>query len=202
MWKNLPLRHKLSIVIGGALLVSVLISTTISNNAMRSIMTERIEADEIPAILGSLANAIEKEINIPLAISRAMSQNHFTNKWIVEGEPPETLNDIAQYLGVMEKQNNAITSFIVSGLTGNYYTSTGLSRTLSRDNDAWFYNFIDSGKEYSLDVDIDDKLNKLALFINYRTLDKKSVAGIGMDINQVAKLVKSYQVGPSWRNEN
>ena len=195
MWKNLPLRHKLSIVIGGALLVSVLISTTISNNAMRSIMTERIEADEIPAILGSLANAIEKEINIPLAISRAMSQNHFTNKWIVEGEAPESLNDIAQYLGVMEKQNNAITSFIVSGLTGNYYTSTGLSRTLSRDNDAWFYNFIDSGKEYSLDVDIDDKLNKLALFINYRTLDKKSVAGIGMDINQVAKLVKSYQVG-------
>lgn len=195
MWKNLPLRHKLSIVIGGALLVSVLISTTISNNTMRSIMTERIEADEIPAILGSLANAIEKEINIPLAISRAMSQSHFTNKWIAEGEAPETLNDIAQYLGIMEKQNNAITSFIVSGLTGNYYTSTGLSHTLSRDNDAWFYNFIDSDKEYSLDVDIDDKLNRLALFINYRTLDKKSVAGIGMDINQVAKLVKSYQVG-------
>lgn len=195
MWKNLPLRHKLSIVIGGALLVSVLISTTISNNTMRSIMTERIEADEIPAILGSLANAIEKEINIPLAISRAMSQSHFTNKWVAEGEAPETLNDIAQYLGIMEKQNNAITSFIVSGLTGNYYTSTGLSHTLSRDNDAWFYNFIDSDKEYSLDVDIDDKLNRLALFINYRTLDKKSVAGIGMDINQVAKLVKSYQVG-------
>lgn len=195
MWKNLPLRHKLSIVIGGALLVSVLISTTISNNTMRSIMTERIEADEIPAILGSLANAIEKEINIPLAISRAMSQSHFTNKWVAEGEAPETLNDIAQYLGIMEKQNNAITSFIVSGLTGNYYTSAGLSHTLSRDNDAWFYNFIDSDKEYSLDVDIDDKLNRLALFINYRTLDKKSVAGIGMDINQVAKLVKSYQVG-------
>ena len=195
MWKNLPLRHKLSIVIGGALLVSVLISTTISNSAMRSIMTERIEADEIPAILSSLANAIEKEINIPLAISRAMSQNHFTNSWIAQGENPETLNDVSQYLAVMQNQNNAITSFIVSGETGNYYTGKGLSRTLSRESDGWFYSFIDSDKEYSLDVDLDAKLNKLALFINYRTQDKKSVAGIGMDINQVGKLIKGYQIG-------
>lgn len=195
MWNALPIRHKLSVVIGGALLISVLISTVISNTAMRTVMMDRIEADEIPATLNSIANAIEKEINIPLTISRAMAQNHFTNQWLSQGEDQAALPEISKYLQVMQSQNNAITSFIVSGNSLNYYTPEGVARTIDKNADSWFFNFINSNKEYSLDIDNDSKLKKLALFINFRTLDKKSIAGIGMDIQQVGDLIRAYKVG-------
>jgi methyl-accepting chemotaxis protein len=195
MWNALPIRIKLSIVIGGALLVSLIASTLISNSAMRDMVMSRIQEQEIPASLNAVANAIEKEINIPISISKAMAQNHFTNEWLAQGESEESLSSVIAYLKNMQSQNNAITSFIVSGNTKNYYTAQGLSRQVSQPNDGWFFNFLSSKKEYSLDIDLDAKLDKLALFINYRTQDGKSITGIGMGINQVTDLIKSYKIG-------
>ncbi|OUS40456.1 hypothetical protein A9R00_05930, partial [Oleispira antarctica] len=194
-WNTLPIRYKLSFVIGGALLLSVFLSTLIGNSAMRDMVTGRIEVQEVPTTLDAVTNAIEKEINIPLTISKAMAQNHFTNTWLRDGESIEGLNEVSTYLRSMRDDNQAITSFIVSGKTGNYYTADGLSRTLDKNKDAWFYNFMRSDKPYSLDFDIDSKLKKMALFINYRTKDGNSVAGIGMSINQVVELIKNYKVG-------
>ncbi len=197
MWNALPIRRKLSLVIGGSLLISVIISTLISNSSMRSMMTERINNEEIPATLNAVANAIEKEISLPLTISKSMAENTFTNQWLSQGEDTNRLSEIQTYLTATQRNNQAITAFIVSGLSNNYYLPTGLSRTLdpNSNNDSWFYNFINSGQKYSLDIDNDESLNKLTLFINYRTSDGKSVAGIGMGINQVSDLVKNYTIG-------
>ena len=197
MWNSLSIRRKLSLVIGGSLLISVIISTLISNSSMRSIMTERINNEEIPATLNSVANAIEKEISLSLTISKSMAENTFTNQWLSQGEDPSRLNEIENYLSATQQNNKAITAFLVSGFSNNYYVPKGLARTLNpnSNNDSWFYNFINSEKTYSLDIDNDESLEKLTLFINYRTTDGKSVAGIGMGINQVSDLVKNYTVG-------
>jgi len=197
MWNVLPIRRKLSLVIGGSLLISVILSTLISNSSMRSMMTDRINNEEIPATLNAVANAIEKEISLPLTISKAMAENTFTNQWLAQGEDPSQISSISNYLSATQQNNQAITAFIVSGLSNNYYVPSGLSRTLdpNSSNDGWFYSFLNSGKKYSLDIDNDVTLNKLTLFINYRTSDGKSVAGIGMGINQVSELVKNYTIG-------
>jgi methyl-accepting chemotaxis protein len=197
MWNALPIRRKLSLVIGGSLLISVLISTFISNSSMRNMMVERINNDEIPATLNAVANAIEKEISLPLTISKSMAENTFTNQWLEQGEDPANIENIKNYLSATQQKNNAITAFIVSGHSNNYYIPSGLSRTLDPNSstDGWFYGFLNSGKKYSLDIDNDETLNKLTLFINYRTSDGKSVAGIGMGINQVSDLVKNYTIG-------
>jgi methyl-accepting chemotaxis protein len=197
MWNALPIRRKLSLVIGGSLLISVIISTIISNTSMRSMMSDRINNEEIPATLNAVANAIEKEISLPLTISKSMAENTFTNQWLSEGEDPSRLNEIQNYLSSTQQNNQAITAFIVSGLSNNYYVPSGLSRTLdpNSNNDGWFYGFLNSSKKYSLDIDNDVSLNKLTLFINYRTSDGKSVAGIGMGINQVSDLIKNYTIG-------
>jgi methyl-accepting chemotaxis protein len=197
MWNALPIRRKLSLVIGGSLLISVIISTLISNSSMRSMMSERINNEEIPATLNAVANAIEKEISLPLTISKSMAENTYTNQWLASGEDPSMLNDVKNYLSSTQQNNQAITAFIVSGLSNNYYIPSGLSRTLdpTSSNDSWFYGFLNSGKKYSLDIDNDTSLNKLTLFINYRTSDGKSVAGIGMGINQVSDLIRNYTIG-------
>jgi methyl-accepting chemotaxis protein len=197
MWNALPIRRKLSLVIGGSLLISVLISTIISNTSMRSMMTERINNEEIPATLNAVANAIEKEISLPLTISKSMAENTFTNQWLAQGEDPSRLSEISNYLTATKQNNDAITAFIVSGSSNNYYIPSGLSRTLDRNSskDTWFYKFLNSDKKYSLDIDNDANLDTLTLFINYRTHDGKSVAGIGMGISQVIDLIKNYTVG-------
>lgn len=164
---------------------------------MRGMMSDRINSEEIPATLNAVANAIEKEINLPIIISKSMAENTFTNTWLAEGEDPTQIDSIKNYLSSTQTNNKALTSFIVSGNSNHYYGPKGLTRTLdpnSSDN-AWFYNFLKSDKQYSLDIDNDFSLNKLTLFINYRTSDGRSVAGIGMGINQVSDLVRNYTIG-------
>ena len=51
------------------------------------------------------------------------------------------------------------------------------------------------GLDYVFGVTLGLSLFILTLFINYRTSDGKSVAGIGMGINQVSDLVKNYTIG-------
>ena len=144
MWNALPIRHKLSALIAGALIVSLLVSTVISNFAMRSVMLDRIEIDEIPARLNALANAIDKEISVPVTISKAMAENHFTNSWMSQGESQDTLQMITDYLMAMKVKNNAITSYIVSGHSNKYYTPDSPPRSFNTQSDPWFFDFINS----------------------------------------------------------
>lgn len=104
MWTALPIRQKLSFVIGGSLLISVIISTIISNTSMRSILSDRMNNEEIPATLNSVANAIEKEISLPLAISKSMAENTFTNQWLTQGENTNRIDEIKNYLNSIQKK--------------------------------------------------------------------------------------------------
>ena len=195
MWNTLPIRYKLSALISGALIISLIISTLFSNFSMRSVMLDRIKMEEIPARLDALANAIDKEIGVPITISKAMAENHFTNTWMTEGEPEETKPMIAEYLKRIKEKNKAITSYIVSGHTNTYYSADSPPRSITEDSDQWFRDFIQSSKEYALNISLDDQKKKLALFINYRSEDRKSVVGVGMGVNQVSALIKNYKIG-------
>lgn len=195
MWNNLSIRHKLSLVIAAALLLSVIISTWISNSAMREMIIGRIEVEEIPASLNAVSNAIAKEINTPLAISRAMAQNTFLKEFQIQGEPEDRINEIQEYLATMKSENNAITAYLVSGKSNKYYTHNGLDRVVDQSGDPWFFSFKNGSAPYTLNIDIDDSLKKLALFINARTLTGDSLAGIGIDFNEVAKMIRNYKIG-------
>ena len=48
--------------------------------------------------------------------------------------------------------------FLVSASTNNYYNFNGLDRNLVRgeDENVWYYNFLQSGEEYSLNIDNDE----------------------------------------------
>lgn len=197
MWNNLSIRHKLSLVIAAALLLSVAISTWISNSAMRDMVIGRIEVEEIPASLNAVSNAIAKEINTPLAISQAMAQNTFLKEFQNQGEPEDRISEIQEYLETMKTENNAITAYLVSGKSNRYYTHQGLDRTVNQSGDPWFFSFKNGSQPYTLNIDIDDSLKKLALFINARTLSGDSLAGIGIDFNEVAKMIRNYKIGES-----
>jgi methyl-accepting chemotaxis protein len=144
MWNKLALRKKLVAVIGGSLLVSVLISTLAGNNAMNTMLSERLYETEIPASLNSVANAIDKEISIPLAVSGAMANNSYLLDFVAAGEPEDAWPQVQKYLQSARQSNNALTAFLVSGTSKHYFTHDGLSRMLS-DSDGWFYSFMDSG---------------------------------------------------------
>ncbi|MEL7399039.1 MAG: cache domain-containing protein, partial [Pseudomonadota bacterium] len=196
-WSDLSLKRKLLLSMAGALLLSMALSTLVTSVLIRSSTVERISDSEIPVILDGVAAKVAAEIESRLAVARTMSANVPVNSWLANGETEDELPLVSAYLKSVLQQENAITAFLVSGESGHYYTEQGLARTIQRGQDDWFYNFIDSGKPYSLDLDIDDTTQVPTLFINFRIPGQNAITGIGMEVGQLSDFIRNYQVGRS-----
>jgi methyl-accepting chemotaxis protein len=95
-------------------------------------------------------------------------------------------------------------TFIVALDSGNYFTGKGLNRTLSRGpaDNAWFYGFVDSGKERSLDIDIDQSTRQPTLFINQRVAaggKTLGVAGLGFSLTAMSEMIRDFRFGEAGR---
>lgn len=201
LWSKLALKQKLIVAIGGALFISITVSTLFTNYLMRDATVERISTTEIPAILSSVAAQIEDPIATPLNAAKAMAYSTFVRDWLAGGEDQSQLPRYIDHLKQFKSLTQSSSAFLISVASGRYYTQDGLRNTLSRDNpgDSWFYGFLDSGETVSLDIDSDISTGSLMLYINYLTPDKQALTGIGLSVNELSQLVKSYRIGNNGR---
>jgi len=181
-----------------AIVLPLTISTILFSESIKSNADEKLANSELPTALREVRNAIELELSIPITTSRSISKNTFVENWLGEGEQKDKLNEFIEYLARIKNDNDAITSFIVSNSTSNYYTNSGIVRQIDRNEDQWFYNFINSDKAYELSLDIDKTLGKAAVFINYAIeVDgvRTAIGGVGRSLESMTDLIKSYKVG-------
>ncbi len=181
-----------------AIVLPLTISTILFSESIKSNADEKLANSELPTALREVRNAIELELSVPINNSRSIAKNTFVENWLRKGEQEIQLDDFIEYLARIKQDNNAITSFIVSNETSNYYTNSGIVRQISKNEDEWFYNFINSNKVYELSLDIDKTLGKAAVFINYAIeVDgvRTAIGGVGRSLESMTDLIKSYQIG-------
>lgn len=196
-WSQLPLKRKLLFAMAGALFISITLSTILTTVLVRSNTVERISEAEIPATLSAVSAQVAREIETRLAVASTMAVNVPVNNWLKDGEDESQRAQVVRYLNDVLQQESALTTFLVSGESRNYYTRDGLVRQLDPAKDGWFYDFVNSGKPYSLDLDIDDTNQVPTLFINYRISGQQAITGIGLKISELSDFIRDYQVGES-----
>lgn len=174
------------------LLITILITLTFLglsvinfNTNHNSLLKESIDST-IPLLRDNIYSEIEKSFLPALGTSTVMANDAFLISWIEEREI--SIEPIMNYLNMIKSDFNYLTTFFVSETTGYYYTSEGINKTISRDDshDIWYYTFIESGREYDLDVDRDEVTGKLTIFINHRVSnnsgDLLGVTGVGIEM--------------------
>jgi len=181
-----------------AIVLPLTISTILFSESIKSNADEKLANSELPTALREVRNAIELELSVPINTSRSIAKNTFVENWLREGEQEAQLDGFIEYLARIKNDNNAITSFIVSNETSNYYTNSGIVRQVDKNEDQWFYNFINGNKAYELSLDIDKTLGKAAVFINYAIeVDgvRTAIGGVGRSLESMTDLIKSYKLG-------
>ena len=181
-----------------AIILPLSISTLLFSESIKSHADEKLAKSELPTALREVRNAIELELLVPINTSRNIAKNTFVEAWLKSGEQENQLEEFIEYLERIKNDNSAITSFIVSSKTKNYYTNSGLVRQIVQNEDQWFYNFLNSNKAYELSLDIDKVLGKAAVFINYAIeVDgvRVAIGGVGRSLDSMTALIKSYKLG-------
>ncbi|GAW96154.1 MULTISPECIES: methyl-accepting chemotaxis protein [Colwellia] len=196
---NLTIRRKVVLTTLTAVVLSIVIVSAFALSSSRAIILEAAIERELPAALGEVANDLKAHLLLPITVSQTMSTNLYTQQFIANGEQRGEQQQVTSYLKNIQREFDTISAFIVSANTGHYFTQGGLFKTLSRqnNNDQWFYNFINSGKQYELALDIDEQTNIPTLFINYLMRvsgEPSAVVGVGLSLENMAQTISQYRI--------
>ena len=184
----------LSILLSLGFIITSLASYFVSKETIR----ESIIKDELPLTSDNIYSEIQKDLVRPTFISSMMASDTFLRDWIIDGE--KDLSQVTKYLEEIRKRYGTFASFYVSERTGNYYYPGGILKKISPTDahDVWYYRVRGMKQPYEISVDTNqaDK-NALTIFINYHVYDYADkflgVAGIGLTVDAVRKLIDSYQ---------
>lgn len=200
-----------------ALLFVNFITTTIMSVWVVYSTVKGNEKEMVESLTQNVYEAIEKELQEPVTVGRAVvSTETLIN--LLENEEEYTQDGLANifqtYLKNYLDNFNYNTISIVSNKTGNYYTQLGFNKTIdpvNDEHDIWYKSFIDTGKEYDFDIDVDEvNQNKWTLFMNIRIVghdgELLGVSGLGVDLSYlqdiIAELEEQYDISVSFADLN
>jgi len=152
----------------------------------------------------NISKQIENSMSKPVMVSKTMANDEFLKTWLYK-EPENYADDtyleeLYGYLKAYQEKYDYTTVFCISDITGNYYYQDGFNKTLSRgdEHDVWYYNFLESGHEYDLQLDTNQASNnEITVFVNLRvdagdgTL--LGVIGVGLQVDFIEDTIRSYE---------
>lgn len=163
---------------------------------------EQISSLTADGIYYQITAMFAKPVNTSITMAHdSLLANHLLAEPKDTGESDyiETTKD---YLNSYRKKYGFDSVFLVSTVTGRYYNFKGLDRTLLEENpeNAWYFDFLNSEKEYNLNVDNDEvggAENEITVFINCKVSDTAGetigVVGVGIRMNQLKELLQGYE---------
>ncbi len=192
----MSIRLKLITAMGTALLVSTLVLVALNIWQMRDLLDRYLINSALPANLSSIAHSLERDMRGPIAASEAIADNVFLHEWMQRGEPADRLNSVTRYLERVRQRFGADSAHFVSAFTSNYYTHQGIDRVVNTSRDPWFYEFMDSGRDQGLSLDVDKATGKPTLFINVRMKadgESLGITGIGIGLDNMAERIREFR---------
>ncbi len=172
-------------------LLSISISCLILNRVI-----ERHNEELIKVIVSNVYDDIISGMLKPVMVAQTMSHDHFlrenlkAEKDVAFETEVETLST---YLNSIKNGFGYSCAAITSAATMNYYTYKGFHKKVSPlydEYDIWYKKFIDSGANYSYDVNLDETNNDTwTLFVDARIDDENGnllgVCAIGMLMEKI-----------------
>lgn len=167
----------------------------------------RIAQEDVRNVAMLTSESIYNEITTifakPINVSLTMANDSLLKELLLEEtntvDDSGFLSQIQTYLNGYRRAYGYDSVFLVSTATGHYYHFNGLNRVLTEDNpeNDWYYNFLASGDEYTLEIDNDEAADgEITVFINCRILGDDGtvfgVVGVGFIVDELQSLLSSY----------
>jgi diguanylate cyclase (GGDEF)-like protein len=193
-----PEKYRLPIWIS-ILLIAGFLSTGIAGFMVsRDTVQRGITENALPLAGDSVYADIQADIQRPAVIASMMASDSFVRDWLLAGENDST--QIVRYLDEIKREYGAVTSFLVSDRSRNYYYADGTLKRIDENDprDGWFFRARTASARFVSDIDVDpDGRKPPTVFVNYRMLDRDGsflgIAGIGLRMDALAARIRSHE---------
>lgn len=182
--------------------VGFIITSFIGYRSNMNVFEEEVEHISTLAA-GGVYSKINKILSEPINVSLTMANDSLLKSYLINElksiDEEAYIKDLQNYLNAYRQKYNYDSVFLVSTKTGRYYHFDGIDRILTPDNseNEWYYDFLNSNQEYSLNIDNDEvKDNRITVFINCAIYDKNGdimgIIGVGLTVDSIQQILKDY----------
>ncbi len=191
-------RTKLIFILTIILVFAFTFTSIISYDVTKEAISRSAKTETLPLISNNIFSEIQQILLTPINNSSLMANDSFLIDWVLSGENDG--DEVVRYLRRIKEEYGYFSSFFISDLTHNYYYYDGILKQISPEDahDVWYYDFINMGVDYDLDVDTDEATRgTVTIFINHRLEDETGkllgVTGVGLEMNSIGKTLEQYR---------
>ena len=212
-WNRLSLRLRLFLSFGVLFAVMTALTLILQSNFYAKSRVANLLEHELPSQLEHLGAQVALQLAPSIQVSRSFAANTFIQHWIQRGMPEAELPMLADEMAVILKQLNAAAVFLAANdgkkvvyhhLQDGKFNHRQMQRT--HNDDVWYFNYLKSGLPYELNLDSNEFTgNVFQMFVNYTgnalntSGEPLSVAGVGLDMQQLVEMISSYRLGEHGR---
>lgn len=161
---------------------------------------EEVSSLTSESIYYQLTTTFSKPIHVSLTMANDSLLKEYVNHESQELNNQNYTDTIAYYLEQYQKRYNYDSVFLISTKSQRYYNFNGIDRLMVEDNleNVWYYDFLESNEEYSLNVDNDEAAHDdMTVFINCKIRDNQkkviAVVGVGVKLESLQTLFEGYE---------
>ena len=193
---NLSLKRKLTLALVVAVIASASLIGFVSQFSSRVVVADRMEHRELPAMLTSIRNQVDKEISIMQATTEQLATNAFILKWVEDGFPAEQESILLDQLNRIKEQHDLITVSFVDRQSRRYWNQDGFLRVLEPGPaDGWFFAFTSGDDAQLKSLYTEHGITKL--FVNYQMLDGRGLSGVARPVGDLVQKMNQQKIEQS-----
>ncbi|ACV64933.1 protein serine/threonine phosphatase [Desulfofarcimen acetoxidans DSM 771] len=166
----------------------------------------KLKSKDLLFIIKSIDAKIDARIAMAEELSLILAEDPLLIEWVEGKEKDDRLGQLAlRQIANITRNHNYDNSFIVSTITGHYWTEKGkLIDTMSKydADDSWFFETIASKTPVSISIDYNKERDDTFVFVNALMGDCNrpiAVTGVGFNLKDIAREFAGYKFGEKSR---
>ncbi|MCL1056432.1 methyl-accepting chemotaxis protein [Shewanella gelidimarina] len=192
----LTIKQKILLTVTLTVLLSTALVGMLSQQSAKQVVEQRMLTSEMPNMLAQIRNKLELNISTLMNAAQQLANNKMLLQWLEEERPAAGEPLLVSQLNEISRQYDLAQASFADKESAAYYTQDGFLRELNPTQDAWFFDYKNSGQETMLNVFTEDN-GDVKLFINYQQPNGRGLVGLGKSLDDMVQLLRSFKIEQS-----
>lgn len=192
----LTIKQKILLTVTLAVLFSTILVGVLSQRSARDVVEQRMLGSELPNMLQQIRNKVELDISTLMNAAEQLASSRMLTDWLEDGRPAEDEDLVTNQLQDITRQYGLAQASFADRETAAYYTQDGFLRELTPSQDAWFFDYKNSGTERMLNV-FTEANGEVKLFVNYQQPNGRGLVGLAKSLDDMVRLLDSFKIEES-----
>ncbi|WP_076414040.1 methyl-accepting chemotaxis protein [Shewanella sp. UCD-KL12] len=192
----LTIKQKILLTVTLAVLLSTILVGVLSQRSAKQVIEQRMLSSELPNMLLQIRNKVEIDISSLMNAAEQLANSPMLLQWLENDRPQSDEALVVNQLEKITRQYDLVQASFADRDSAAYYTQDGFLRELTPSQDAWFFNYKNSGQERMLNV-FTESNGEVKLFINYQQPYGRGLVGLAKSLDDMVNLLNSFKIEQS-----